>query len=166
VIAGARIILARNRGRLRKHWNMDMNLLSQIVVASSDMESRRKLVTILRKLGLDSICASTVGECREMLAAENVVLVFCDQDLMDGCFGDVLDASHSARRQPRVVLTGQLRNSGEYHAALDLGAFGVTATPYQPTDVEWIVIQATRYQRKRFPNKEDAELGDIQAIMA
>jgi DNA-binding NtrC family response regulator len=80
-----------------------MNLLSQIVVVSSDMESRRNLATILRKLGLEPICTLPVGECREMLGTENVALVFCDQDLTDGNFRDVLTASHSTRRQPALL---------------------------------------------------------------
>ena len=49
-----------------------MNILSQIVVASPDMEGRRSLATILTRLGLDPICISTVSECRVMLAKENV----------------------------------------------------------------------------------------------
>jgi DNA-binding NtrC family response regulator len=145
---------------------MDMNLLSQIMVVSSDMESRRNLATILRGLNLDPIGTSTMGECREMLATQNVVLVFCDQDFADGTFRDVLAASHSSSRQPSVVLTGQLRNSDEYHAALDFGAFGVTATPYRPTDVEWMVIQEGRLQRKRFPKIEDGQLRGKETITA
>lgn len=134
-----------------------MNLLSQIVVASPDMESRRNLATILTGLGLDPICTSTVRECRVMLAKENIALIFCDRDLTDGNYRDVLVASHATSGQPSVILTGQLRNSGEYHAALSLGAFGVTATPYHPTDVEWMVIQARRYQRKRSPEGGDSD---------
>ncbi len=143
-----------------------MNLLSQIVVVSSDMESRRSLATILTGLGLDPICTSTVIECREILATENVALVFCDRDLADGNYRDVLAASHSTRRQPSIVLTGQLGNSDESRAALGFGAFGVTATPYHPTDVEWMVIQAGRYQRKRSPQGKDADrLREIDAII-
>jgi DNA-binding NtrC family response regulator len=153
-------------GNLREQWKRQMNLISQIVVVSSDMENRRYLATILTGLGLDPICTSTVGECREILGTENVALVFCDQDLIDGGFRDVLAASHSTRRQPSVVLTGQLRNPDEYHAALDFGAFGVTATPYHPTDVEWMIIQTGRLQRKRFPKIEDAQLRVTEMITA
>src|SRR5271163_4570199 len=114
-----------------------MNVLSQIVVASPDMESRRSLATILTRLGLDPICISTVSECRVMLAQENVGLVFCDRDLADGNYRDILAASLATRGEPSVVLTGQHRNSNEYQEAIGFGVFGVTATPYQPTDVEW-----------------------------
>jgi len=82
-----------------------MNVLSQIVVASADLESRRSLATILTRLGLDPICNSTVRECRVMLAKEYVGLVFCDRDLADGDYRDILAASRSTKRQPSVVLT-------------------------------------------------------------
>ena len=121
------------------------------------MESRRSLATILARLGLDPICTSTVSECRVMLAKENVGLVFCDRDLADGNYRDIVTASRSTKRQPSVVLTGQHGNSDEYHEAIGFGFFGVTATPYHPTDIEWMVIQARRYERKRTPEAEDAD---------
>ena len=143
-----------------------MNVLSQIVVASPDMESRRGLATILTRLGLDTICTSTVSECRVMLAKENVGLVFCDRDLADGNYRDILAACRATKRQPAVVLTGQSRNCDENHKAIGFGVFGVTATPYHPTDVEWMVIQARRYERKRTPEAEDGDRRWEITIMA
>jgi DNA-binding NtrC family response regulator len=144
-----------------------MNVLSQIVVASADLESRRSLATILTRLGLDPICNSTVRECRVMLAKEYVGLVFCDRDLADGDYRDILAASRSTKRQPSVVLTGQHGNSEENNEAITLGIFGVTTTPYHPTDVERMVIQARRYERKRNPDAEDADhLWAIEATKA
>jgi DNA-binding NtrC family response regulator len=80
-----------------------MNVLSQIVVASSDMESRRSLAAILTRLGLEPICISTVSECRMRLAEETVGLVFCDRNLADGNYLAILAASRSTRRQPSIV---------------------------------------------------------------
>ncbi len=144
-----------------------MNVLSRIVVASSDMESRRSLAAILTRLGLEPICISTVSECRMMLAEETVGLVFCDRNLADGNYLAILAASRSTRRQPSIVLSGRHGNSEENHEAISSGIFGVTTTPYHPTDVEWMVIQARRYERKRNPEAEDAhDLGEIEAIPA
>ena len=144
-----------------------MNVLSQIVVASADMESRRSLATVLTRLGLDPICTSTVRECRAMLAKEYVGLVFCDRDLEDGDYRDILAASRSTKRHPSVVLTGQHGNSEENHEAIGFGVFGVTVTPCHPTDVEWMVIQARRYERKRARETRDSDrLWEIEAITA
>jgi DNA-binding NtrC family response regulator len=76
-----------------------MNVLSQIVVASPDMESRRTLANILAGLGLDPICTATVSECRVMLIKENVALVFCDRDLADGNYRDIVAASRTTKRR-------------------------------------------------------------------
>ena len=144
-----------------------MNVVWQIVVASLDIESRLTLANILARLGLDSIGTSTVNECRMMLAKENVRLVFCDRDLADGNYRDVVAVSRSTKRQPSVVLTGHKGNSDEYHEAIGSGVLGLTASPYNSSDVEWMVIQARRYERKRTPEAEDADrLWEIEAIMA
>jgi DNA-binding NtrC family response regulator len=143
-----------------------MNVLSQIVVASSDMEIRRSLAAILTRLGLEPICISTVSECRMMLAEETVGLVFCDRNLADGNYRDIVAASQATKRQPGVVLTGQCRSDRD-HEPISSGVLGVTATPYHPTDVEWMVIQARRYERKRSPEARDSDhLWEIAAITA
>jgi DNA-binding NtrC family response regulator len=143
-----------------------MDLVSQIVVASQDVESRRSLATILTRLGLDPICISTVSECRAMLAKENVGLVFCERDIADGNYRDVVTASRATRRQPSVVLIGRHGNSNEYHDAIDFGVFGITATPFHPTDIEWMVLQARRSERKRTPGAADTgHLWEIEMIM-
>jgi DNA-binding NtrC family response regulator len=91
-----------------------------------------------------------------MLAEEAVGLVFCDRNLADGNYLAILAASRSTRRQHSIVLTGRHGNSEDNHEAISSGIFGVTTTPYHPTDVEWMVIQARRYERKRNPEAEDA----------
>jgi DNA-binding NtrC family response regulator len=144
-----------------------MNALSQIVVASQNVESRRSLATILTGLGLEPICVSTVSECQILLAQGNISLVFCDRDLADGNYRDILAASHSTRRQPSVVVTGLRGNSEGNHEAIGFGIFGFTAAPYHPTDIEWMVIQARRYDRKRNPQPEKADhLWESEAIKA
>jgi hypothetical protein len=77
-----------------------------------------------------------------------------------GCFSLYKEAT-------QYCLTGRHGNSGENHEAISSGIFGVTTTPYHPTDVEWMVIQARRYERKRNPEAEEAhDLGEIEAITA
>jgi len=80
-----------------------MNALSQIVVASQDVETHRTLATMLARLGFEPICVSTVSECQAVLAKENVGLVFCDRDLADGNYRDILAASQSSRRKPSLL---------------------------------------------------------------
>jgi DNA-binding NtrC family response regulator len=123
-----------------------MNRQWQIVVASSDLERRRRVTEILGKLGLDPICSSTIAQCREILAQDMSGLIFCDRSLVDGGYRDLLAAAdcRSTRGKVRIVLMSSAINSEEYHAAKSSGLFEVIASPCKPTDAEWMVIRARR----------------------
>lgn len=126
-----------------------MNIPWQIVVASSDLESRRGLTSILTRQGLDPISTSSFAECRELIERETVGLVFCDRHLADGDYRDILNVTRSATGKVRVVVTSKHADWDEYLEAMRLGAFDVIASPCRPTDVEWMVIQAKRDERNR-----------------
>jgi DNA-binding NtrC family response regulator len=126
-----------------------MNGSSQILVASSDLESRRALTAILSKEGWETICASRANECQEILANQNITLVFCDRRLADGTYRDVLAASRSVKQRVRLVVTSRLADWDEYLEALHHGAFDLIASPCQPTDVLWTIIQARREEHER-----------------
>lgn len=123
-----------------------MHRLGQILVASSDLENVQRVAEILHKQGLDPICTSTIGQCREILAQENIGLVFCDRDLRDGGYRDLLAAAacKSTRGKVRVVLISSVVDSAEYDSAKRSGLFEVIAAPCRPGDVEWMVIRAKR----------------------
>jgi len=121
-----------------------------ILVASPDLEMRRSIVTILTRLGEDPICASTVSQCREVLAKHSVGLVFCDRNFPDGTYHDLIAQTGSAAdERPRIVLTTYFIDPGEYHDARRSGVFEVIASPCHATAVEWMLIQAKRDERKR-----------------
>ena len=119
-----------------------------IVVASASLEHRRELMTILANLGLDPICASAVEPCRELIMREKIDLVFCDRLFPDGDYRDVLAASSRAKSKPNIVLVCR-HDVSDYQEAIARGAFEMIGVPCRPTDVEWMVIQAKRSQRKR-----------------
>jgi DNA-binding NtrC family response regulator len=128
-----------------------MDTFWDILVASSDVEMRRSIVATLRRLGEDPICASTVAQCREVLAKQRVRLVFCDRQFADGNYRDLLAsvASGSSKAKPRIVLTTSFVSPGEYHEAKRSGVFDVIASPCHSIAVEWMVIQAKRDDMKR-----------------
>jgi DNA-binding NtrC family response regulator len=133
-----------------------MSIPWQVVVASSDLENRRTLASILVRLGLDPFCVSAVSQCREVFAKEIVGLVFSDPCLSDGDYRDVLAASKSIHGMPYLVLTCRHTHS-EYREAIGIGVFDVITAPCRPTDVEWMVIQARRDDQKRLkPGPEPA----------
>jgi DNA-binding NtrC family response regulator len=131
----------------------------QVLVASSDLENRRALTSILVRLGLDPFCVSAVSQCREVFTREIVGLVFSDPSLSDGDYRDILAASKSGYGQPYLVLTCRHTHS-DYREAIGSGVFDVITAPCRPTDVEWMVIQARRDEHQRFkPGPEPAITG-------
>jgi DNA-binding NtrC family response regulator len=113
------------------------------------VEERRAMCNILAKQGLYPIAASTVRECKEIMAQENVGLIFCARSLADGDYRDLLIAARAGRRRIRIVLATRLTDWDEYLEAIRLGAFDVISAPSRPTDVEWMTIQALRDEHAR-----------------
>ncbi len=121
----------------------------EVLIASSNLEDRRALASILARHGHDPICASTVGESQAILSQKRVGLVFCDRRLSDGDYRDALAQSRSLQPKVRVVVTSRLADWDEYLEAMRLGAFDVIAAPCRPPEVEWMLVQAKRDERSR-----------------
>jgi DNA-binding NtrC family response regulator len=126
-----------------------MDSPTQILVASSELESRRALTSILNKEGYDTLCASRLSECQEALAGQNVKLIFCDKRLSDGSYKDLLAITRGFKNPVRVVVTSRLADWDEYLEALHHGAFDLILSPCQPTDVLWAIIQARREDHEK-----------------
>ena len=126
-----------------------MTTPSPILVASSEIESRRALKEILEREGYDTICVSRIAECADVLASHDVHLVFSEKNLADGDYRELLRRSKSMRPAIRIVVTSRHADWDEYKQALQAGAFDLIASPCQPTDVLWMIIQAKRdeYQK-------------------
>jgi DNA-binding NtrC family response regulator len=126
-----------------------------ILVASADSEMRDSIVATLRHLGAEPICASTVSECRKVLAKQDVGLVFCDRQFADGSYRDLMAFVNSGPRKAwtRVILATSFVGPGEYHEAKRCGMFEVIASPSDSaghtTAIEWMVILAQRDDLKR-----------------
>jgi len=120
----------------------------QIVIASSDPDQLCRLTEILKHQDVEPICTSTVMECRNVLFKETVGLVFCDRNLADGNYSDLIAAGRSVNSSARFVVTSPQADWEEFFDAMRLGAFDVITAPCRPKDVEWMIIQAKRDDRK------------------
>jgi DNA-binding NtrC family response regulator len=140
-----------------------MNEPLQVAVTFGSLENRRHVAMILVNLGLDPICIASVKQCRDLLAKEDIHLIFCDRFLSDGDYCDILSATQSGKSQPFVVLACQHNNS-DYQQAIAQGVFAVITAPCRPTDVEWMLIQAKRKQRDLAPPVHDRNRGASELI--
>ena len=125
-----------------------MDALCTIVVASADQTQLCELTEIFKRFGLDATCTSTVSECRDILTKHPGLLIFCDRDFADGDYRDLITAARSADSGARFVVISRQLDWGEFMEANRFGAFHVMSAPYRPREVEWVIAQAKRYDRK------------------
>ncbi len=131
----------------------------EMLVVSADLEDRLALTRILEAQNLEPISCSTLHEALEALGKETVGLIFCDKQLADGTYRDLLSAARGMGSKVPIVITSRHADWDEYLEAMRLGAFDVIAVPCRPTDVEWMVIQAKRDERSRSRHVAAAEHG-------
>jgi DNA-binding NtrC family response regulator len=120
-----------------------------VLVASSDIEHRRLLVKILDALNLNVISCGALREAADVLSRQGVDLVFCDEQLPDGSYRDLLAPRRSVRRTPRLVVTIRTGEWEEYLEAMRLGAFDAVRRPLHPTDIEMVVLRAMHGEERQ-----------------
>jgi DNA-binding NtrC family response regulator len=119
------------------------------LVLSPNLENRQHVSSILSQQDVDHFCAATVAQCRELLQSTDVELVFCERQLSDGDFRDVLAATvcKRAKGRAKVVMLSDLWKREEYDQARRCGVFAFVQKPCHPTDIEWMTILAKRQER-------------------
>jgi PleD family two-component response regulator len=136
---------------------------SRVLIASSEPETKQRVMRILDRLGVDCVVVSTIGQCCRVLVRENVALVFCDRNLGDGGYRDLLVAVNcKSGISARVILMTSQINPREYHAAKQAGLFEAITSPCRPTDVQWMVILAKRAERMRIKQLVTLRLEMVQ----
>lgn len=98
---------------------------------------------------MDPICCSSVEEASTLLPQANPSLIFCEENLADGTYRDVLRAIGKAARTRFVVISPTADIDANYNEALGLGAFDMIASPCRRSDVQWIAIRAMHEDARR-----------------
>jgi ActR/RegA family two-component response regulator len=142
-----------------KPSNPEKQQSRKIAILSSNHSRSANLSDILKKQDIDPICAITVKQYRDLMSKQALDLVFCDCKLPDGDYRDVINAARLAGSQARIVVTSRLASWPEFLEAMRAGAFDVISTPCRYKDVEWVMIQAARDDRKRATRLMSADKG-------
>ena len=124
-----------------------MDIRWEVVILTRDLERRRDLAKILTTNEIDYACASSIEDCKEIVARESVGMIFWDGHLVEGACRDPLHAIRSLDRRVKIVLMCQSDDREKRDAIAQMGAFGVIALPCQPTDIEWVLSRAVREER-------------------
>jgi DNA-binding NtrC family response regulator len=120
----------------------------QILVVSSEFTNCDVLKDIINREGWKMSCSSTVRECREVLANENIDLVLSDRRLADGTYRDVLVIMRLLRPHIHMIVTSRLADWDEYLEALRDGAFDLIASPSRAADLVRAISQAQSENQK------------------
>ena len=64
------------------------------LIVSPDIEVCRPLMRTLEGLSTDVIVCSTETQAEEVLSRQTVDVVFCDEDLPDGSYDELICANH------------------------------------------------------------------------
>ncbi len=120
-----------------------------VLVVSANLESRREVCKILEALCVNVIPCCSLAQAEPLLSLQRPKLIFCDEQLPDGNYADVLRWRQSGSPLPPVVV---LTRNGEwefYINATQRGAFDVIRSPWCPTDIELSFIRGIREGKYR-----------------
>ena len=120
----------------------------QVLLASSDRQGRAELAKIVAECGVQPLTASSVEEVRALLLQGPIQLIFCQDDLPDGGFREILRLAKAARPIAQVVVSCRWGELEEYLEAMQLGAFDFIVPPYRPAEIVSIVYGTWRDFRK------------------
>ena len=130
----------------------------EVVILSTDLEWRRSLAHILTSNGIDFAYASSIEDCKEIVAREYVGLVFCDSHLADGTYRGLVRSVRSLDRRVKIVVISRMNDWNERLVTACIGAFGVIPFPCQPTDIEWVLSRAVRANLEEANSEHNREL--------
>jgi DNA-binding NtrC family response regulator len=114
----------------------------EVLVASSDSEHCQILATILGHCGLRPVLCSSLKEAQTLLGRESIQLVFCEQQLTDGSFRDMLQATSNVRPGFPLVVFSRRDDSKLHSEAIQLGASDCIGPPFHHRQIEGIVHKA------------------------
>lgn len=115
-----------------------------LLIVSSRIENKKALLNIVEGLPVDAYTSSTIERAWEVLMSQPIDVILCDDRLPDGHYPDFLNAVRSEHRMTRFVVLLTSEDWEDYLQAIRLGATDVLRCPYQPTDVELVLIRAGR----------------------
>lgn len=123
-----------------------MRTEGEVLIVSSDPLQRQAIERLLSLRQMRAVCASCVREARARMARRPVEIVFCDAQLADGSFRDLLAAGPAGQSRPPVVVVSRTADTQEYLEAMRLGAFDFLGAPLRPREVEWVLANALRHE--------------------
>ena len=116
-----------------------------MLVISSDVGNSRVIEEVSNSWMLESVVCPSLTEAKSLLGMQGFGVIFCQDQLQDGTYRELLSAvRHPACRTRVVVLISDGDKNRTCRDAMELGAFDVVPSPCAKKDVQWVIIRATQ----------------------
>ena len=131
-----------------------------VLIATADAEMREALEGILEASCVNAIWVSGVKDVKMLAASKRIVACLCGFWLQDGTYREVI--SHLRRERmgiPAIIVSPPScpQEYGEYLAAVDLGALNFLSYPYQQSDFEKMLQEATAIRARAVSQPQTAQ---------
>jgi DNA-binding NtrC family response regulator len=114
------------------------------MLAICSAENRQVVESAITEWSLEVCWCLTLEEARRALRRGKHALIFCEAELPDGTYQDVMKLLMHKLDQIRVIVTAESHQEHCYSQAIEMGAFDVISAPCKRTDIQWIIMQAVQ----------------------
>jgi len=130
----------------------------QVLVVSTS-SNREAVISAMKRWSIEPLCCSSLQEVRKVLPRGRS-LIFCEEQLQDGTYRDLLHELARERHAQVVVISSATDLDQVHQTASALGAFEIIASPCIPADVQWVAIRALQDAARRVRNsrRHDVDL--------
>jgi DNA-binding NtrC family response regulator len=122
-------------------------------------ENRDVVTAAMSHWSIEAVPCSGVVEARTLLPSTRPSLIFCEEDLPDGTYRELLNDVSKTAKTRVVVISRDAELDEHYNEALALGAFDMIASPCRRSDVQWIAIRAMQEELRRSGGRRRSKLG-------
>ena len=136
----------------------------QVVVVSTG-SNRDAVKLAMNRWSIEPLFCSGIKEVRGLLPRAGRSLIFCEEQLSDGDYRDLLRELGRTRRALLVVISPTSDLDHVYREATALGAFEAIASPCTPADVQWIAIRALQDAQRRTGYQTHSESNPTHALV-
>jgi len=137
--------LSSKRAGLPKHERSPQILL--ISPVRDDHEALRCILNELHPIGGASTCREAVA----FLCQYRVPVIFCECDLPDGTWRDILSYTAELTNPPALIVTSRLADEYLWAEVLNMGGYDVLAKPFHEREVRHALAGALRLTANATP---------------
>jgi DNA-binding response OmpR family regulator len=125
--------------------------IPKVLSISPISEDHQMLQCILN--GFCQICeVVTCREAADFLCRDRVAIIFCERDLPDGTWKDILSYTAELADPPALIVTSSLADEHLWAEVLNMGGYDVLAKPFRQSEVKYalaglLTIKASPRQR-------------------